>query len=477
MLQTIAARIMTLTTNVVISRWLLKREDFATAAMAFSLCTVFALFQPGNLSDILVQRHRQFQRWANSAFWLSVTAGLSILAIAGILAPIGRHIFNSPMIPWLILIQGTSMAIGGLNAVWSAEQSLRFNFRLVAAISTFVSLVASASTIFLAWLGCGPLSLALPSLLSSTLTIIILGSRSEFRPHFGISLARWRGLIRDAVLLSVAGFFSLVTMQADNFFLGLYRKNELGNYVWAYALSLQFVQLASGSLRGALLPAFTSINTDRQRSEAALRRAVSLVSLVTMPMCVLIVPAMPAVVRLVFSAKWDGAVPFVQIFLPSMGFVIVSTIFVTTMQSRGFYKRYVAACALLAFLFVASVWPSAAFGGPIAVAYVVSVIYAGGCFVILGISTYQTPLRDQLSLAIASIFPFVLAAISATFAWWVQVQVCSDPHDWKAGALAIGIGAPTFSVLALVLLKRDVKLLFDRALPVMIRSSKFLRRK
>ena len=469
MLQMIATRVITLVTSVVVSRWLLQAEDFAAMAMANSVCTVLALIQPTNLSDILVQRQGQFRRWANSAFWLSVIAGVGMLVLAAILAPLGGHLFHSRIVPWLILIVGATPALNGLSVVWQAEQAMNFRFRQIASISTVVSLSASTLTIVLACLGCGPLSLAAPALLTAALTVGLYMRGSEFRPHLRVNLARWAGLFGDITLLAAAGFFSLITTQADNFFLGIYRKSEMGNYVWAYGLSLQFAVLAVGSLRGALLPAFSSIREDRARADVALRRTVALVSLVAMPMCILMVPAIPAVVRLVFSAKWDGAIRYVQILLPSMSFFTVAAVFVTTIFSRRLYGRYLAMQAFGAVLFVACVWPAAAYGGPVAVAFAVSLLYSVGTVMPLCVATYPSPLWEQMKLAGAMILPFLLATGSATIAWRTEACFFADAHDWKAGATALAVGVSIYTGVALLLLKADVKLLSDRLRPFIVR--------
>jgi hypothetical protein len=152
-----------------------------------------------------------------------------------------------------------------------------------------------------------------------------------------------------------------------------------------------------------------------------------------------------------------------------MGFFTISAIFVTRILSRGHYKRYLAMQVIGATVFVACVWPAAAFGGPVAVAFAVSLIYGTGVLAPLCIAIYPSPLLEQVKLAGAMIFPFLLAVVSATIAWWTGAHFFSDAHDWKAGAVVLAIGVPIYVTLAFLLLRADVKLLIDRLRPFMVR--------
>jgi PST family polysaccharide transporter len=462
MLQTIGTRVVTLGVNVVLSRWLLQKEDFALVAMAQSMCTVFSLLQPSNLGDLLIQRRREFQRWGNSAFWLSITAGMAIFTTAMILAPIGGLAFHRSTVPWLVLVAGTSSAVNSVGAVFLARQSMGFHFRRVAAIATVSSLVAATLMVIMALLGCGPFSLTVPLVVSTALTVGLNAKTSDFRPYWGFSVARWREMLKDAMLLSLITFFSLVALQGDNFFMGIYRPDELGNYAWAYSLSFQFVQLSAGSLRGAMLPALSTINNDRERVEIALRRAVSLMALLGMPACLLMVPAIPSVVRFIFSAKWDGSIELIQIFLPSMGFVIVSAILTITVQARGFYRRYMIMSALCAVLFVACVWPAAAFGGARQVAWAVSIVYVLTTFPSIAIATQGSQWQYRLGILKTTFIPFVLASVCAVIAWYCRCRTPWDVHDWRNGVVSLAVGVPLYVVAALVFLKEDVRLAKER---------------
>src|SRR3954470_6728441 len=85
--QTLGSKLVNMVGQVLLARLLLP-EAWGLVGEAYSVTAFAILIQQAGLREILIQRQAHFGRWANPAFWMSLTLGcLGALAMV-ILAPI-----------------------------------------------------------------------------------------------------------------------------------------------------------------------------------------------------------------------------------------------------------------------------------------------------------------------------------------------------------------------------------------------------
>ena len=110
MAQTVSVKLVS-TIGQIILAWLLLKEDWGLVALAYTVTTFTDLIYQAGIREVLIQRQKNFARWATPAFWMSLTFGLVGMLVTIGLAPAASWLyFDDPAsdaaqtLTWLILI-------------------------------------------------------------------------------------------------------------------------------------------------------------------------------------------------------------------------------------------------------------------------------------------------------------------------------------------------------------------------------------
>jgi PST family polysaccharide transporter len=434
------------------------KDEIALAVWATSACAVLTWMQLP-VSDVLVQRQGRFGRWANGAFWLSLAGAAAVMLGALALAPLLSMASAEGRVMPLALCTALGAAPLGLSGVWAAEAAIGFQFRRIAAIAAGGALATAGTAVGLAAAGAGAWAVVAPPAMGNGVVLAAFVITGKFRP----GKPQWPAALRlltPAAALAVGALFSNVMTQVDNFVIGLYDPNALAAYALAFALTFQLLQLMSRSVRAVLLPGLAAV--DPRRWEAAYLHVLRGACVVCMPAALLTVPAVGPAIRLLFTDRWDSAVPLAQLLLAGMGFIVVQAIAFTAMQSRGRFGRYVAANMLVAAAFAGGCWAAAATGGAMAVAVAASALYA---FTGLACAIAALPLptaRAAGRVVWAILLPTLLAAGSLLAAVGIVRSSGLPPAGLGASGTTFAIGVCLYAFSAWMCMRPALRSLAHR---------------
>ena len=68
----------------------------SAVGLAYTVVGFAGLVQQGGYKEILIQRQKHFNRWANAAFWMSVAFALLAACIMLIAAPVAARVYRTP---------------------------------------------------------------------------------------------------------------------------------------------------------------------------------------------------------------------------------------------------------------------------------------------------------------------------------------------------------------------------------------------
>mgnify|MGYP005847766865 CR=1 FL=1 len=266
--------------------WLLDPEVFGLVAMALSASSLIAVLQELGLVELLVQRQRHFRRWASAAFWLgiSVSSAAALLLLA--VSPLVARLYGEPRIVGLIAVIALRLPLAALGWIAHARLIADLQFKTVTVANTAWSLLAAILSIAFAFMGLGPYAFVLPmailALPQSIGWFLLAGQRISPRPHFD----RWRFLWHDAGMLLGSRVLGAVQSQGDYVVLSIaHSASVVGIYFFAFNLSMQAIQLLAAGLVPVLMPVFTRIHHDKDRTLKAFLRASTSISCIVMPFC------------------------------------------------------------------------------------------------------------------------------------------------------------------------------------------------
>lgn len=302
--------------------WLLLKEDFKLVTLTATVTTFAMLLQQFGLKQVLVQRQREFDRWATPAFWMSMALGLAAGAITIGAAPLAASFFEEPALVGLLSVAAIALPAWSLALVPEAKLSAHMQFRFFAKLGVICSVLTFGLSVVLAMppLRMGPYAIILPlpivALIRAAILWWLAGVRVRFRPE----LSSWPHLIGDSTIMLVCGLAMMVTYQGHYTVLGrLERKDDiLGAFYLAYSLSDQATRTLMLNLSGVLFPALSSLHEEPARQAKGFLKAVRALMLVGIPLCFLQAVIAGPVFRVLLPQRWGDATGMFVIFSVAM---------------------------------------------------------------------------------------------------------------------------------------------------------------
>lgn len=375
-LQTIGAKGVVLIGQIILA-WLLSPEDFGLIGLAYTVSALVGTLNNFGIEQVLVHRHLRFDRWASSAFWMSLTMGMGAAAIMAVAAPFASRMYGEPRLTGLLLVLAIAAPLGNLVIVPKAKVQTQLRFRFMAG-SGFIQTVATMGlTVLFAVLGFDAYSFVLP------MPIVAIGMAGWYwwsapsPVHARLQWRRWKFLFGDSALLFIIGLLWTVTSQGDYFILGLFYSAEIvGIYYFAFNLSLQSVGLFMDNLRNVLFPILSKLNDDPPRQVAAFMRSTRVLTLVTVPACLLQAAVAAPVIDLLFGARWQDSIPVLRILSVAMALRVVGDTGGSLLTAQGRFKTRLWLVVFRTAIFFPLVFVGARWAGPVGAAWGILAYYA-----------------------------------------------------------------------------------------------------
>jgi PST family polysaccharide transporter len=305
-------QLISLTQTIVIAR-ILSPLEIGT----FTLGTLFATFlttmADGGMRAALIQREREVEDAANTAFWVGLGTGSAMALCALAASPVLGWYFDNPLVGVVCAVSCGTLLIHSLLNVPEALMQRSFNFkrRLVVDPTTATTFAVVAVTFCL--LGFGVWGLVIGLYASQLATLISCWGLAKWRPGKGSFVFRiWREMAGYAAPLILSGVVdqgrdaiqaALVGHHLDVASAGQYRYGRRIGVLPGQAI----IQVASY----VLFPAFARIAADVNRFRDGMLRALQMLWVVTVPFAAVLIALGQPMIVVLLGEQWRPAGLFV----------------------------------------------------------------------------------------------------------------------------------------------------------------------
>lgn len=411
LVQNIGTRVISFGSQIILAR-LLAPSDFGNIGLALTVTTLATVVANFGVDDVLLQRQRTLRHWASSGFVASLVLGLlSFLAVA-LASPLFVAIYHSPILLSLLPLMALAMPLTALSTVPMAKLRADLNFRLIASYTTAELAATQLLTIGLAVWGFGVYSFAIPMPVMALVKAVAFWLIAK--PRLGrIRRKQLRMMGSNSAAVFGTKILTAAVGQGDYFILGLFAaKPVVGAYFFAFRLAIQPVQLLAGNLSNVLFPVLSHLKNEPVRQKSAALKASRVLAFIVMPYCFLQAAIARPLLTLVFGARWEAAIPLVEILSVGLAFDAVSWVAGALLQARGEFRRsFIYSCVFFP-LFFLMVTIGALYSSAAGVATAVSIFYIA----FAPLYSYKVFSRVGASFKeVAAIYvtPVALATISA----------------------------------------------------------------
>lgn len=437
--------------SMVLAR-LLTPADVAVFSIAAVLLGFLGSVRELGAGQYLV-REKELDADSIRAVW-SVQLGLGVLIASGVAiasAPVAALYSEPRMRPilWVLAAGYLINPIGSLTHAWLSRE-LRYES---IALTRFCSTVAGAATsLWLAWQGHGPMSLALGSLASTVVNAVLL---LPLRPRAFPWLPGVRNLskvISFGGALTGANLLWTLAKGAPELLLGrLQSLTAAGLYSRASGLVAMFHRFVTEIVHGVALAWFAREQRQSGDFSASFVKATGYVTAIGWTFCATIALLAHPIVVAMFGAQWIGAVDLARLLAVAMVFGVPVTLCFAALIAAGAVTRAFRATALSTLVIVALTAAGASLGLlQVGGAAIAGAAFDAALFLALTRRVVRFRWRDLQAVLAKSAAVAACAAVAPGIVWFV---VGSAPDDVLAAA-ALGVSGAALGFLGGVFLLR-----------------------
>ena len=329
---------MTILITAILSR-LLTPENFGVVALAGVMLALFNLLADIGIGPAVIQNKTLTAEDMNSINTFNSYQGLVLGVAFFFSAPFIAEYYGNPQVKLVCQIMSVNILMGCVNAVPNNILYRQQRFKLITIISLCTQFVGGVISIAMAFHGCGPISLVLPSAIISIPTMFVLRYITKVHFVWRIDWAPLKRIFSFSVfqfLANVVGYFS---RNMDSMLVGKYMgMKQLGYYNKSYNLQLMPLQYISGVLIPVMLPVFSKYQDDINYIQQKYTQILRFFAFVGVPLCALMYFCADELILLFFGDQWEQSVPCFKIIALSIPFQIQGCSSGSVFQATGHTK-------------------------------------------------------------------------------------------------------------------------------------------
>lgn len=329
---------MTILITAILSR-LLTPENFGVVALAGVMLALFNLLADIGIGPAVIQNKTLTAEDMNSINTFNSYQGLVLGVAFFFSAPFIAEYYGNPQVTLVCQIMSVNILMGCVNAVPNNILYRQQRFKLITIISLCTQFVGGVISIAMAFHGCGPISLVLPSAIISIPTMFVLRYITKVHFVWRIDWAPLKRIFSFSVfqfLANVVGYFS---RNMDSMLVGKYMgMKQLGYYNKSYNLQLMPLQYISGVLIPVMLPVFSKYQDDINYIQQKYTQILRFFAFVGVPLCALLYFCADELILLFFGDQWGQSVPCFKIIALSIPFQIQGCSSGSVFQATGHTK-------------------------------------------------------------------------------------------------------------------------------------------
>jgi PST family polysaccharide transporter len=294
---------------VILAR-LLVPDDFGLVALAAVFVNLAQLVVDQGLGDALIQRRELSQRHIDTAFWVAVATGLSLVTAGVLLAYPIAALLGEPELRPILQALSVTFLLSALGSIQIALLRRRLNFRALALRALGGIAGGGAVGVAMALLGFGVWSLVGQQIAGAAVSLVLLWSFSPWRPGRDVSWATFRELFRFGINVLGSDILGFMSRNVDNLLIGAFLgTTPLGFYAVGYRiLDVTEVMLVNVA-RKVTFPAFSRLQSDPDRMRRAYLRVTRAAGAVILPGYIGLALVSTELTVTLFGQRWAESGP------------------------------------------------------------------------------------------------------------------------------------------------------------------------
>jgi teichuronic acid exporter len=291
----------------------LKPSEIGLVGMLWVFMSLGQQLIDSGFGQALVQKQNVTHVDECSVFYFNVlVASLGMVVLWAIAPSIGAF-YKEPVLVTLTRVLSLILPVSALEMVQKALLSKRLDLKTQARTGLISALLSGGIGVSMAYRGCGVWSLVGQSISLSLCRVLMLWHLGGWRPALKFQASSLKSMFPFGSRLLFSGILNAIFGNIYSVVIGkVFSPKDLGYYTAASRIASMPSYSLTTIISNVSLPVYASIQNDKTRYREALKKALTLMMVVNIPLMVGLAVVADPLVRVMLTDKWVPAVPYLQ---------------------------------------------------------------------------------------------------------------------------------------------------------------------
>ena len=309
-----SVQIVSFLVTIVLAR-ILSPEDYGMIALVIVFVNLANVIVEGGLNTALIQKKEADQTDFSTIFYASLFLAAFLYCILYFSADVIAEFYNKKELVSVVRVIGLSLFFFAVNSVQKAFLSRRLLFRKLFYSSLGAVLLSGVVGIVMAYQGAGVWALVAQSMISQIATTLIMWYTVKWRPTWEFSSSRFSSLFSYGWKIFVSNFIINLFINIRSLLIGkVYSAGALAYFDRGKQFPSLIIENINNSIQTVIFPVLSKEQENLTIIKAMVRRSIKMSSFIIFPLVFGLATSAEPIVRTLLTDKWNGAVPFIQIF-------------------------------------------------------------------------------------------------------------------------------------------------------------------
>jgi O-antigen/teichoic acid export membrane protein len=316
----LANRVFRLGATVTLAR-IFSPEDYGLMAIVYTVNEFATLIpQRGGIGLKIIQAEdKNLEKICDTAYWLNWIVAIAVFAIQGFGALIFALVSGDDRLLYPLALAGLSYFVFPFSIVNLSLLDRENNLKVSAIANALQSLVGNLVIVVLALMGLGVWAIVWSILFTAPIWMILGWKNHPWRPPKYITMQGWQEIFHFSKNIVGVELLNKLRMNIDYLIVGKFLGiSALGTYYFAFNAGSGITLNLVNSVTGAVFPHLCSSRGNKYLLQKNYLSSIKTIWATIVPMVILQSALAPVYVPIVFSNKWESAIPIVMMICTSV---------------------------------------------------------------------------------------------------------------------------------------------------------------
>lgn len=327
--------VLALASNIILAR-LLTPEQIGIYSVSLAVIGIAQVLRDFGIGNFLIQEKELQEAHIRTAFGLSLLLGTGLFLAVFLLASWAGKFYDEQRMVVTLRIVSLNFLVLPFCTISLALLRRELKFGRMIYVNISATIVGTSVTLGLAFLGWGPDSIAIGSVLTNAATGFGAWLTRRERKLLSPSLSAWRKVLSFGAQNSTANVVTDIAMNINDLAIGkILGFSPVAMMSRAQGLTNLFHREVMGAVRNVAYPAFARAHRNGEALEHRLVFSTTTVTAIAWPFYGFLGLYGLEILRLMYGPQWDAALPLVPIFAAGGAVLALSNLINSAMMAAG----------------------------------------------------------------------------------------------------------------------------------------------